>query len=427
MPETNMQAAIDSSPEKTEHILALAIEVFDAHGYHNASALEIIRRSGVSQETFGHYFHSKRDIFLALIEKYYAEFAKLLEENHQRFRKCFDKRKDPLAVWRENTVRIFKYHAENPGLTRVILRDARAMDEDYSWRVKELTCLIELQMMDALHLMEANGLIRHTDLEMIATIMLGSANAIIMSYVTNGSQRKPEELADQLMGYFLRALAPDGMDVNDAIRRMVPSRARKKRKTGGFPVLEAEDEVGVEAYFEKTIRRIYRDQVRSTDLSHLHGTEITMQFTIHGKQDYVYGLRIEDGNKLDIVRGGLEKSMIAFELSEEVFRRSSTGKVAEAMQTFVNLSQIVDRRRYDTFLELKGGLTLELKLDDGSVLPFRLVFNGAGLPATVFRLNLDDYIAMGRGELYGMSAFVSGRLDVEGDKPFAMQLSNLLR
>lgn len=427
MPETNEQATIQNPPGAAERVLDLAIEVFDAHGYHSASALEIVKRSGMDQEAFSRHFHSKRDIFLALIEKYYTEFARLLEENHQRFTRAFQKGKDPLAAWRENTVRIFRYHADNPGLTRIILRDARAMDEDYSWRVKELTCLIELQMMDALHLMESNGLIRHSDLEMIATIMLGSANAVIMSYLANGSQRKPEELADELMGYFLRALAPDGMDVNDAIRRMAPSRARKKRKTGKVPVLETVDEVGVDAYFEKTIRQIYRRQVRSIDLAPLQDTEITMLFTIRGKQEYVYGLRIINGSTMEIIRGGVDAPTVSFEFSEEIYRQALKGKVAEAMQTFINLSQITDRRRYDAIRDLRGCLSLELLLEDGTVLPFTIIFNEARLPSTVFRLSLDDYIAMGRGELYGMSAFVSGRLDVEGDKPFAMQLSNLLR
>jgi AcrR family transcriptional regulator len=426
MLETNEQLIIEQLPGVRDNILSVAIEVFAAQGYRAASVFEIAQKSGLNQAAFKQYFSSKRDVFLALIEKYYAEFAELLEENLQRFIQSLGKSGEILTVWRSNTVRIFKYHARNPKLARIILHDARALDDDYSRRVEELSGLIKLQMQDALHLLERHGIIQVPDLDMAATLMMGSANAIIEEYVIDGKRRKPEALADELLRYFVHAMAPAGSDVEDLIRRL-NAKSRKKPKARKMPVRELDNGASVQTFFDESIRKIFRDQVRSTNLANLHGTVITLQLVVRGKEDVACGMRIEDGNKMEILSGPMDKAMVTLEMSEDVYRHSLKGKLAVAMQTFINLNQLADRRRYDQISELKGSLIIELLLEDGSVLPFKLIFNGVQQPAALFKLTLDDYISIGRGELYGMSAFVSGRLEVEGDKPFAMLLSNLMR
>jgi AcrR family transcriptional regulator len=421
MLETNEQLIIEQLPGVRDNILSVAIEVFAAQGYRAASVFEIAQKSGLNQAAFKQYFSSKRDVFLALIEKYYAEFAELLEENLQRFIQSLGKSGEILTVWRSNTIRIF-----NPKLARIILHDARALDDDYSRRVEELSGLIKLQMQDALHLLERHGIIQVPDLDMAATLMMGSANAIIEEYVIDGKRRKPEALADELLRYFVHAMAPAGSDVEDLIRRL-NAKSRKKPKARKMPVRELDNGASVQTFFDESIRKIFRDQVRSTNLANLHGTVITLQLVVRGKEDVACGMRIEDGNKMEILSGPMDKAMVTLEMSEDVYRHSLKGKLAVAMQTFINLNQLADRRRYDQISELKGSLIIELLLEDGSVLPFKLIFNGVQQPAALFKLTLDDYISIGRGELYGMSAFVSGRLEVEGDKPFAMLLSNLMR
>ena len=49
-------------------ILDAAEEVFGESGYYEASISEITRRAGVAQGTFYLYFHSKREIFVELVE-----------------------------------------------------------------------------------------------------------------------------------------------------------------------------------------------------------------------------------------------------------------------------------------------------------------------------------------------------------------------
>lgn len=424
----NSPQSIEESPDIRESILSTAAEIFATQGYRSTSLMDVVRKSGCELPVVKIHFESKRDVFLALIGKYFKEYVELLEDNHRRFSKALGKGGEAFEVWRKNTIRIFKYHATNPSLSRVVFRDAMSMDVDYSWIVDELSSLIKLQMMDVLHLLKNSGLIDVPDLDMAATLMLGSVNAAISEFVLFGKKRKPEAIADQVLEYFFRAMTPAGVTVEDAVKRLKEASARKPRAASKKdPAVEVKSESNVKYFFDKSINRIFQEQVRCTDLASLRGVDISLQFIIHGSDEHSYGLRIEDGSRMEIVHGMIKDPTITIEMSEEAYRRSLDGKLAEAMHVFIHLNQISDRRRYEQITELKGCLCMELMMDDGSVFPFKLIFNGSVLPTTVFRLTLDDYLAIGRGELYGMSAFVSGRLDVEGDKPFAMQLSNLLR
>lgn len=52
-----------------ERLLAAAMEVFAARGYHGAGVEDIVAASGASKGAFYHYFESKQAIFLTLMER----------------------------------------------------------------------------------------------------------------------------------------------------------------------------------------------------------------------------------------------------------------------------------------------------------------------------------------------------------------------
>ena len=45
---------------------------------------------------------------------------------------------------------------------------------------------------------------------------------------------------------------------------------------------------------------------------------------------------------------------------------------------------------------------------------------------TTLKVSMDDFVAMGEGRLDGMTAFMTGKLKVEGDMSNAMQLQGVL-
>jgi hypothetical protein len=72
---------------------------------------------------------------------------------------------------------------------------------------------------------------------------------------------------------------------------------------------------------------------------------------------------------------------------------------------------------------LKGTLALELSRDEMEPLRLELSFNDAATPRTTMKMKLKDYVDMQTGKLNGQEAFMTGRLRVEGDLPFLMQIA----
>jgi putative sterol carrier protein len=52
-------------------------------------------------------------------------------------------------------------------------------------------------------------------------------------------------------------------------------------------------------------------------------------------------------------------------------------------------------------------------------------FNNATAPRTLIKMKLGDYVAMQEGKLNGQEAFMTGKLKVEGDLGFLMQIAAL--
>jgi AcrR family transcriptional regulator len=62
-----------SAGERREDVLEAAREVFAEHGLSGASTDEIARRAGISQPYLFRLFHTKKELFIAAIERCFAE------------------------------------------------------------------------------------------------------------------------------------------------------------------------------------------------------------------------------------------------------------------------------------------------------------------------------------------------------------------
>ena len=75
--------------------------------------------------------------------------------------------------------------------------------------------------------------------------------------------------------------------------------------------------------------------------------------------------------------------------------------------------------------QLKGTLALDLARDGNDPVRMEMAFNDAATPRTVMKMKLADYVAMQEGRLNGQEAFMTGKLKVEGDLGFLMQIAAL--
>ncbi|MEE1556837.1 MAG: SCP2 sterol-binding domain-containing protein [Alphaproteobacteria bacterium] len=62
---------------------------------------------------------------------------------------------------------------------------------------------------------------------------------------------------------------------------------------------------------------------------------------------------------------------------------------------------------------------------DASQVP-NVITNEDGEADTILKISLDDFIAMTQGELDGTTAFMTGKLKIEGDMGIAMKLQSVL-
>jgi putative sterol carrier protein len=190
--------------------------------------------------------------------------------------------------------------------------------------------------------------------------------------------------------------------------------------------MEVSENISVKDYFEQVVPEMVSEQMSGTPMADMDGTIFTVEFDIKGDQDYVYSLTVKDAKDLEVTEGAREKAMIKLELSEDMWRKAVTGKMEGAMDMFTDMSQSANRKRYDALAATNGSMTVELTLPDGSVAPLKIVFNGAASPEVTFKVGLEDWALMQKGELAGPTAFMTGKLKIEGDMPFAMSLGNLM-
>ena len=71
---------------------------------------------------------------------------------------------------------------------------------------------------------------------------------------------------------------------------------------------------------------------------------------------------------------------------------------------------------------LRGTLALNLTRPGAEPFKIETCFNGAATPRTTMTIALTDHIAMIEGKLNGQEAFMTGKMRVEGDMGFMMQV-----
>ena len=203
--------------ERRGKIMKAAAKVFAAKGFESATISDIIDEAGVARRTFYNYFESKRDVFIRLVESYFDEYTAILERSHARLVDVLERKpEETIDAWRDLVYATLQFHSDNRELTVLVYREAQAEDEQFNARVQELIQLGRDRVVEDFRLMAGRGLLVDMDID-IATTMINSA---VMTIVLDHVLRKPgldlRSIADQLVRYQARALAPDRSVVDHA-------------------------------------------------------------------------------------------------------------------------------------------------------------------------------------------------------------------
>lgn len=123
-------------------------------------------------------------------------------------------------------------------------------------------------------------------------------------------------------------------------------------------------------------------------------------------------------------RKGSGESNLAFALSIDDWRDAVLGRNGAQLALLLPAQRPGRPDNSARALALKGTLALELGRD-GDPFKVEMCFNNAATPRTIMRMKLADYLAMNEGKLNGQEAFMTGKLRVEGDLAFLMQIAAL--
>ncbi len=183
------------------------------------------------------------------------------------------------------------------------------------------------------------------------------------------------------------------------------------------------EDVSVEDFFKNQVPAQFPDLAAGVDLSTLAGKEFKLQFDVDGNK---YCLNIKGGKEVEVIEGGVDAPALSIALSEGDWRDAVTGKLGEVIDRFTDPAELSNENTFNTILSTKGKLDVELKKDDGSTMPFTMVFGGQPAPEAAIKLNLADWVAMQKGEANGPNLVMTGKMEFTGDMMFLMGLQSLM-
>jgi putative sterol carrier protein len=105
--------------------------------------------------------------------------------------------------------------------------------------------------------------------------------------------------------------------------------------------------------------------------------------------------------------------------------RSTVRGAGAPLNVISTLNGSLSARASSSAKALKGTMALELARAESEPFKVEMTFNGAPAPRTVLRMAMADYLGMQDGSQNGQMLFMQGKIKVEGDMGFLMQVASL--
>jgi SCP-2 sterol transfer family len=151
--------------------------------------------------------------------------------------------------------------------------------------------------------------------------------------------------------------------------------------------------------------------------------DFSMQYHVTGAGGGDWHVEIKDGVMTS--RKGTGDAVLTFTLAINDFLDAVLGRNGAAPALLLPASRPGRPDNSGRAKALKGTIAQELSREGGDPFKLEMSFNGAATPRTILKMKLADFVAMQEGKLNGQEAFMTGRLRVEGDMAFMMQVAAL--
>jgi SCP-2 sterol transfer family protein len=180
------------------------------------------------------------------------------------------------------------------------------------------------------------------------------------------------------------------------------------------------DDVTPEQFFEELLPMGFQTQ---RDAGGAVPQDFTMQYVLTGPGGGEWAVTIQEGH-LSTTRG-THDAVITFTLSIDDWRDAVLGRNGASLALLLPQNRPGRPDNSGRVKQMKGTVAQELARDAGDPFKIEMCFNGAAAPRTVLKMKLADAIALQEGRLNGQEAFMTGRLRIEGDMAFMMQVAAL--
>jgi AcrR family transcriptional regulator len=193
------QTVLDKEARR-QQLLDAAIKAFARKGYLETSIDDIISEADVARGTFYLYFPGKKEIFLAIIDRYFELVSDLV---HRFMAEEWPAQLDR-ARFREHVLTWLQFFAQHRNLAKVIYREATSIDPQFEDRWNRLSETVKNFLTERLRLLQQAGHVRRTlDPKAWALFMEGIFHAVICNYILSSERPDLEWLADQWVDFVL--------------------------------------------------------------------------------------------------------------------------------------------------------------------------------------------------------------------------------
>jgi hypothetical protein len=183
---------------------------------------------------------------------------------------------------------------------------------------------------------------------------------------------------------------------------------------------QVSDDVTPQQFFEQLLPMGFQAQSAGGGAA---PTEFAIQFTLTGEGGGAWHAAIRDGAMQ--VTPGVQEANLAVSLAIDDWRDAVLNRNGASLGIILPANRPGKPDNSGRAKALKGTMALELARPEKDPFKVELCFNGAPAPRTLLRMAIGDYVGMQDGTQNGQMLFMQGKIKVEGDMGFLMQIASL--
>jgi AcrR family transcriptional regulator len=198
--------------QRRTQLLEHARDVFAEKGYHAAKIDDIVAHANVARGTFYLHFDDKRGIFEELVDDILGRIGSAIVRIRVEAGS-----EPPLRQLRDNVQRVIDVGLNDPGMTKILLKNAAGLDADFDRKVRAFYRALEELLALSLLNGQRLGLVRQGERRMMGAMALGAIKELLLGSVEGRLHASARQLTDEVMRFLAGGILTQGLVVDAAL------------------------------------------------------------------------------------------------------------------------------------------------------------------------------------------------------------------